>query len=324
MLKLPGISTSLKSLRLQGSGVKVFFYLGNTFLKQGKFKQANVYYQRALQSITHAEAPWPDNYYYERGYLINQDHHFIYCPIPKVACSSFKKFMVSLSDLENKETILSLPQSLFHSYISHTLTLSSNQSCKDAIGMLKGSQYFKFAFVRNPWERLTSAYLNKFVSPIRHKQSNLPLAKEVIENIYRLNDLTVNYEESITFKQFVEYISVTDDQDLDGHWQPQYLFLGDTQFDFIGRFENLEKDFAYLQQKLGLSSSLPWSNKSQVDDDKLDANKSDLKRHFCDFSPKELSQLSHFPDYRDFYAGDLIEMVRKRYAKDIELFDYDF
>lgn len=324
MLKSPGISTSFKSLRLQGSGIKVFFYLGNTFLKQGKFSQASRYYQRALQSINQAGALWPDHYYYEQGYLINHDHRFIYCPIPKVACSSFKKYMVSLSHLENKEEIINLPQRLFHSYISHTLTLSASQSYKEAIDLLNESKYFKFAFVRNPWERLTSAYLNKFVSPISHNQSNLPLSKEVIENIYRKNDLKANYEESITFRQFVDYIMVTEDKDLDGHWQPQYLFLGDTQFDFIGRFENLEKDFAYLQKKLGLSSSLPWSNKSQINDDPLDANKSDLNRHFSDYYPKELSQLSHAPDYRDFYTPDLIEMVKKRYAKDIELFEYEF
>ena len=324
MFKLPGISTSFKSLRLQGSGIKVFFYLGNTFLKQGKFRQASIYYQRAFQSITYAGALWPDQYYYEKGYLINHDYCFIYCPIPKVACSSFKKFMVGLSHLDNKEEIINLPQRLFHSYISHALTLSAGQSYKQAIALLNESNYFKFAFVRNPWERLTSAYLNKFVSPLSHQQSNLPLSKEVIENIYRTNDLKVNYEASITFRQFVDYISVTDDKELDGHWQPQYLFLGDTKFDFIGRFETLEKDFAYLQERLGLSSSLPWSNKSQINDDKLEANNSDLKRHFCDYYPKELSQLSHAPDYKEFYTPDLIERVKKRYAKDIELFEYEF
>lgn len=324
MLKLAEISTSFKPLNLQGSGIKAFIYLGNTCLKQGTFKQASIYYQRALRSALATGIFWPDSHCFEKGYLVNHDYRFIYCPIPKVACSSFKKLLVSLSPLENKAEILKLPQRLFHSYVSHTLTLSANHSHEEALEILNQNQYFKFAFVRNPWERLTSAYLNKFVTPISQNKTNLPLAEPVIESVYRINNLGANQKDSITFRQFVEYVSVTEDQHLDGHWKPQHLFLGKTKFDFIGRFENMEDDFTYIQNRLGLSSSLPWSNKSQRNDHRSDAEKLDLTRHYCDYYPKDLNQLKHYPDYRTFYTTDLVEIVAKRYAKDIELFKYEF
>ena len=328
MLKTAKNVTLINAKRLQGSGIKVFIYLGNTLLKQGKLRQASHYYQRALRSIINTggtpEKSWPEGDCIEKGYLINDDYRFVYCPIPKVACSSLKKFMVNLSNLENKQEILNLSQRFFHSYISHTLSLPASQNYKDAIDILNGGSYFKFAFVRNPWERLTSAYLNKFVSPISHNQPNLPLAQHIIDDIYQTKNLDSTPKDSITFRQFVEYVSVTDDLHLDGHWKPQYLFLGKTKFDFIGRFETIEEDFAYIQKKLELSANLPWSNKSRSNVEESDVNEADLNRHYCDYFPKEISKLKKYPDYRKFYTPDLMEKIKTRYSQDIELFDYEF
>lgn len=316
-------SSLMQPLYLQGSGIKAFAHLGNTFLKQGKFKQSLTYYQRALKAAINGQVKWPNEDSFEKSYLINHEYHFIYCPIPKVACSSFKKFMISLSNLENKEQILKLPQRLFHSYVSHELSLSAIYSHAEALTLLKEGEYFKFTFVRNPWERLTSAYLNKFVDAPRGTNTNLPLAKQVIKDIYQANNLEPNYDESITFRQFVEYIAITDDYQLDGHWKPQHLFLGNTKFDFIGRFENLETDFAYIQEKLGFIHSLPWSNKSQQDAKKSGNEQPSLSQHYCDYSPRELRRLKHYPGCKAFYTSELSDAVKKRYAKDIELFEYD-
>ena len=323
MFKEANSFSLIQPVRLQGSGIKVFTHLGNTFMKQGKFKQSITYYQRAIQAAINGQARWPNEHSFEKNYLINHEYLFIYCPIPKVACSSFKKLMISLSELENKEQIIKLPQRLFHSYVSHELSLSAIYNHAEALTLLKGGKYFKFTFTRNPWERLTSAYLNKFVDAPRKSNTNLPLAKQVIKNIYKSNNLEPNYDESITFRQFIEYVAITDDHQLDGHWKPQHLFLGNTHFDFIGRFENLEKDFAYIKDKLGFDHGLPWSNKSQPDANKRDKKQFKLSQHYCDYSPKELRRLRNYPDYKAFYTSELSAVVKKRYEKDIELFEYD-
>ena len=61
--------------------------------------------------------------------------------------------------------------------------------------------------------------------------------------------------------------------------------------DFVGRFERLEQDWNFLQEKFGLPG-LPHQNRS---------------RHV---------------DYHEAYTPELAAIAAKRYARDIELFSY--
>ncbi len=95
--------------------------------------------------------------------------------------------------------------------------------------------YFKFGFVRNPWDRVVS--------------------------LYERNE-AVQMKEQMTFEQFVdwiEYASATcvhsspHRQQLDWFVSPD----GEILVDFIGRFERLEEDWATVAEKIGVSPSLP-------------------------------------------------------------------
>ncbi len=60
---------------------------------------------------------------------------------------------------------------------------------------------------------------------------------------YKSLKLPIDYKKSISFRQFVDYLMVTEDSDLDNHWLPQILFVGNQQIDFIGKYENINSDF---------------------------------------------------------------------------------
>lgn len=98
--------------------------------------------------------------------------------------------------------------------------------------------YFKFAFVRNPWDRIHSWYRNV-------------LRDERHQHRYGVRP-------DCTFRDFLEH-------HLDasrGPMRPQTHWLldrhGDLPLDFIGRFERLEKDFAHVCDVLGIpDASLP-------------------------------------------------------------------
>ena len=82
---------------------------------------------------------------------------------------------------------------------------------------------------------------------------------------------------------------------------PQYKFLCDPgsqtpKVDFIGRFECLNEDFAYVQKKLESQASLQLLNKT-------------------DGSKK---------DYREFYTDATRKIVADVYREDIRIFGYDF
>jgi hypothetical protein len=95
--------------------------------------------------------------------------------------------------------------------------------------------YFKFGFVRNPWDRVVSLY-------------------ERTEAIQLRNEMT--------FEQFVDWIQYSSATCV--HSSPHRYQLdwfvdanGNLLADFIGKFERLDEDWALVAQKLGLEEKLP-------------------------------------------------------------------
>jgi hypothetical protein len=67
-----------------------------------------------------------------------------------------------------------------------------------------------------------------------------------------------------------------------------------------------------------LPLDIPWHNKT-IYNDIFDENKD-----WPNLYPCELIKLSKYPDNKKFYTPELVELVRKRYKKDIEMFEYEF
>lgn len=318
----------LINLDLSDSGAKAPFYLGRELTKQAKFPSAAKEFSRASwagieKAILQSKPSWVNMDWPERGYIDNDEHRFVYCPISKVACSSFKKLAVQLSNISYKEEILQLPPPLFHSYVDHSLTFFAKYRSKRKLSeeILNSKNYFKFAIVRNPWDRLVSAYLNKFITPPDLEKSTSP-GIAVIKEFYAEKELTPDFNQALTFREFVEYVSIREDTNLDGHWQSQVAFLNGHEFDYIGKFEKMGEAFETIQECLKVNAELPWANKSN----RRDHQKKEISSPtLCsDLNRAELKQLKYFPGYQSFYTPDLIELVGNRYQDDVEKFAYDF
>lgn len=120
-----------------------------------------------------------------------------------------------------------------------------------ALDPKKYDNYFKFAFVRNPWSKLYSAY-NYLVK----QNKEFPYGKYRWLNKYGsfqefcLSGLSQNLvEDDIFFYKQVSYV-----QNLNG----------EVDTDFIGKFENLENDFQFVCEKLQVDASLPIIGKTGV------------------------------------------------------------
>jgi hypothetical protein len=150
-------------------------------------------------------------------------------------------------------------------------------------------QYFKFAFVRNPWDRLVSWYTMIAQGALIHTKYDLNrLWQYVLDN-------STNFDEFIC-----NCTGVIDD--VDGrksfmYNQKDYLTNEDGQVivDFIGRFETLGRDAESVLTRLGLPGvPLPHIN------------------------------ISNHRHYSEYYSDKTKNVIAERYARDISFFGYQF
>lgn len=146
------------------------------------------------------------------------------------------------------------------------------------------NRYYKFTFVRNPWDRLVSTFF--FL-----KNGGLT-EKDRIWAESHLGEFT-------DFKNFVKNWLTENNINNSLHFQHQHIFLedgkGQIAVDFIGRFENIDEDFKAITDTLNINRVLKKTNASER---------------------KE--------NYRLYYDEETKAIVEAIYKKDIELFNYEF
>lgn len=241
---------------------------------------------------------WPYN-----TYLVSRRPAALYCPIPKNVCTSLKLWLLKLQ--EGPDFSLPLNASL-HGEAARLLALG-NYDTAEATRLLRES--FAFVIVRNPWDRLVSCFLDKFVKPANDtghwRQCRLDIAR-------------ANGKDhcNITFRQFARYLAARP-QHLcrDEHWRPQSDFLGGVTFDFVGRFETFADDARRLQQTLGVDLPVPVTGVNP---------RRAIEGEFADIPRDDLAAMDAWPDYTRFYTPDLIDAVGELYRRDIERFDFAF
>ena len=94
--------------------------------------------------------------------------------------------------------------------------------------------YFKFAFVRNPWDRIVSCWQNKVI--IRNQMGFTDSALERMKK----------------FENFVNFVSALNIEQCDRHLRSQSTLIDLNNIDYLGRMETFEEDANYVFQRLGL------------------------------------------------------------------------
>lgn len=111
--------------------------------------------------------------------------------------------------------------------------------------------YFKFAFVRNPWDRLVSTWF--FL-----KKGGMNEADRVWSEAH-----LAPYAD---FDSFVRHGLGRPEVQAWAHFRPQADFIlapdGTVMVDFVGRYEQLSGDFAIVARRLGVNAVLPAHNAS--------------------------------------------------------------
>lgn len=188
------------------------------------------------------QLPWPI-----WQMLIVREHKLLYNPIAKCGSSSLRAAIVAMSGIPDEVKALPLD--------THTTGLQvGDLPRQQALDILHDPEYVKFTVIRNPFQRLVSAYLEKFVVN-RLDAGNQFHTRGVISTVTGRSLSQVDFNRSISFAEFVDYIVAQRPEQLDPHWCPQYLYLRSV----VHRIFRLE-DVNELPRLLRLGVEVPRYN----------------------------------------------------------------
>lgn len=213
---------------------------------------------------------------------------YIYVETPKVACSSIK---LILQRIELEDTNLERDMETIHN--REFSPLLKPTQIGDFSKLINSKDFYKFCFVRNPYTRLLSAYLDKIA----------PNKENTFRKHYVFTQLGLDFrskENKVSFKDFVKCISSHPIELMDPHWRPQYYqTLQDfINYDFIGRFESISKDIDSMVRKIAGRRGRKYITQSRVH--KTNANSL----------------------VENYYTKEIRDMVYTKYKKDFDYFGY--
>ena len=118
--------------------------------------------------------------------------------------------------------------------------------------------YFKVMFVRHPFERLLSAYINKFTKTYNvyfHKRYGRRIVRRYRENA---SAQSLRRGNDVTFSEFIQYVLdplTTQSAEFNAHWRPCYQLCMPcvVRYDYIGKYETLAQDVRNVLRTLNVS-----------------------------------------------------------------------
>ena len=236
--------------------------------------------------------------YAHRHAILIYRSNAIYTLIPKNACSTLRLSIAvengAIRGIEDAEWI-------------HL----NNGTFFPSLGELMRADY-AFVFLRCPFARLASCFLDKFVggSPETEKYAAARGKRVAMEEL--------------TFRTFCVSLAEENMLTANIHWAPQVNFLVFADYDDYFCFERFDDAIAPLRERAGLEiiDARPATRHG------IDV----LKRRpaietFCDVPLNELKALraeGETPDPVSLYDVPLIDFVRRTYAEDLALFNERF
>jgi len=113
----------------------------------------------------------------------------------------------------------------------------------------------KFLFVRDPYHRLYSGYVDKFLSPntVFWKGLGRPIIQRFRRNA---SETELRCGHNVSFRELVKFFIdwMKNENSVDGHFSPEYLHCDPCfyRYDMIGKFETMEEDTIQILKTFGL------------------------------------------------------------------------
>lgn len=233
-------------------------------------------------------------------YIVSAEYRFVYFVTPKVACSSIKEALLPLFPID-ADAYRHVDKDGSTRIRPHRAFNESRSQLNKKEYLARESEftdYLRFGFVRNPWDRLISCYRQKLLQRKRpDRKDNRPLqGSRGNPDAFYLG---------MPFAEFIEQVHDIPDSESDPHFRSQsgIFYTHDPAerclASYIGRFESLAANFTAVMEQLGLADRISLGHRLR-------------------------SRRPGKKPYTDFYDERLRRLVAERFADDIRLFDYDY
>lgn len=175
--------------------------------------------------------------------MISHKHKCIFIHIPKCGGSSVESVLWPASRTES-DLWMGFVSRYCNKYQTGGLQHLFAQQVRQEVGEAYFDRYFKFSFVRNPWDKAVSQFEYMKRRPDLREYIDLP--------------------DGASFKLYLSRIA----KKIHVQWDMQSKFVfdddGGCMVDYLGKFESFSDDFAVVAEKIGLAGiSLPHVNKGE-------------------------------------------------------------
>ena len=214
-------------------------------------------------------------YLTDKTMLISDSHEFIFLRMRKVASTSMKAILLPLCIPAPEGGFAHIKSRMrlewdYRKYVGRAH--DDIRAVQRRMPKAKFDRYFKFAFVRNPWDRLVSEYEFILKSPQHGRHAR----------VKKLGNFNQFIQMQIPRRDAYQINMLCDRE-------------GALLMDFVGKLENVKDDWCMVCDRIGIPvQGLPR---------------------------KKLIKREHF---RSYYNDESRQLVAMHWAREIELFDYEF
>uniref|UniRef100_UPI00358F00BF carbohydrate sulfotransferase 10 isoform X2 n=1 Tax=Myxine glutinosa TaxID=7769 RepID=UPI00358F00BF len=240
----------------------------------------------ALQNLNHM----PVGAFTLNRIFVCKRRRVLFCQTPKVGNTQWKKVLLVANGLYNNTA--DIPEEIVHQHEKNGLPRLSNFSAGEISHML--ASYFKFFIVRDPFDRIISAFKDKFVENPRHEVWYQQRIAPVIIQKFRRGKSSLG---PLRFEEFVRYLGSEKRSALDSmlgehiiHWE-SYLRLCapcSIRYDSIGHHETLRDDAPYILHMAGLSGLVRYPD---IPRGITEYNRSKIAHYFATVDKKHILKL---------------------------------
>nr|XP_023475611.1 carbohydrate sulfotransferase 13 isoform X1 [Equus caballus] len=187
-----------------------------------------------------------------RHVLVDDAHGLLYCYVPKVACTNWKRVLLALGGRARGDP-RAIPAHEAHA--PGRLRSLADFSPAEINRRLRA--YLAFLFVREPFERLASAYRSKLARPYSAAFQRRYGARIVRRLRPRPAPDALARGHDVRFAEFLAYLldpRTRRDEPFNEHWERAHALCHPCRlrYDVVGKFETLAEDAAFV---LGLAGA---------------------------------------------------------------------
>ncbi|KAM5279677.1 carbohydrate sulfotransferase 13 [Ctenodactylus gundi] len=183
--------------------------------------------------------------------LVDDAHGLLYCYVPKVACTNWKRVLLALSGRAGGDP-RAIPAREAHA--PGRLPSLADFSPAEIYRRLRA--YLAFLFVREPFERLASAYRNKFTRPYSAAFQRRFGTRIVARLRPSARPEARARGHDVRFAEFLAYLldpRTRRDGPFNEHWERVHALCHPCRlrYDVVGKFETLAEDAAFVLDLVG-------------------------------------------------------------------------